>query len=149
MPTIDEFLRARDEFERTIQNQCNQLVLAEEYLSIEQCPSRQGLTPVLRAIQEMSKSLASFLQILNGILNDPGERSKLELLNFQEAMPNSESARNLMKPRHVLIPLVNAFYHNQTPTSLLWEQTFDLAIWYSEFRNTISGIYHIVENNIK
>ena len=149
MPTIDELFRARDEFERTIQNQYNLLDLAKQHLSTEQCPSRQELAPVLRSIQEMSRSLASFLEVLNGVLNGPDSRARLELLNFQEVMPSSERARNLMEPRYLLIPLVNAFYRNQTPTSLLWGQTFDLAIWYSEYTNTISGFYYIIENHIK
>jgi hypothetical protein len=80
-------------------------------------------------------------------VNIPETKSELERLNLQESMPNLEFIRNLMEPRHLLIPLENAFFHNQTPTSPRWEQTFELVIWYSEYRNTIAGLFHIIESH--
>lgn len=145
MLLLTELFGKRNELEQIIEIHYANLESAKRTLSTERIPNRNEIIPVLGSIKEMASALAEFLESLNKVLNNPESKTELEKIPFLEAMPNYEIVKNLIAPRHLLTPLSNAFFHNQTKTSLLWEETFELTIWYSECQNILVALPSVIK----
>lgn len=128
---VNQFYQALDELLIAAELEASSLRKHRSTLSIDYCPSRSEIIPILRGCAVIAQAFGAFLTVLKQVLDDKS-LVQAAIRDLSNRLPDVVPLINyLLTPYHVVNSLNSERIKTSFSASQLWIETTKLVSWYA------------------